>query len=168
MELPGTVSAGPSSDLHQAAAPLPQLQTVYYAAGALLQPVRFVVQAQLQEVVLLADQATRATEPGLYVVQASQNPPPPPPPPSGFLIHGGQQLQRRAAPVVVAAAAAPTSVSLQGWRMAVPNPGGKAAFVGPPAAHKGGAGVAERDPGPAATREERWGPPGPPRRTSPE
>lgn len=148
----------------QAAALLPppqavllQQQPVCYPAGAVLQPVQYVVQPQLQNVVLLADEAPGASYPGLFVVQGSKNPPPPPPlqgSASGILIQGSERsktLRSPASPsspavvLPVSPGVAPTSVSLKGWKIVVPNPDGKPGFVSPQGSRQGR--IADRDPG---------------------
>lgn len=157
------VTTGHWSNLSQAAALLPQPQTVllqqqqplYYAASTILQPVQYVVQPQLQKMVLLADGGPRASYPGLFVVQGSKDPLPPPPlqgSASALVIQGGEPsrtLQSQASPsspalvLPVSPARAPTSVSLQSWKIVVPNPDGKPSFAGT----NSSPGAAERDPG---------------------
>lgn len=148
----------------QAAALLPppqavllQQQPVCYPAHAVLQPVQYVVQPQLQNVVLLADEPPGAGYPGLFVVQGSKNPPPPPAlqgSASGIVIHGSERsktLRSPASPsspavvLPVSSGVAPTSVSLKGWKVVVPNPDGKPGFVSPQGFRQGR--IADRDPG---------------------
>lgn len=73
-----------------------QQQPVYYTTGAVLQPMQYVVQPQIQNTVLLADSTHGDKIPGLYVVSGPQNAPSsglvmstPQGPPSGLVMTQG-------------------------------------------------------------------------------
>ncbi|XP_032381194.1 uncharacterized protein LOC116695185 isoform X2 [Etheostoma spectabile] len=61
-----------------------QQQPVYYTTSPVMQPMHYVVQPQLQNTVLLADGASRANLPGMFVMSGSQSIS------SGLLIRGPQ------------------------------------------------------------------------------
>lgn len=159
MKLPRTkiASTSHSSKVGQAAALLPQSQTVllqqqpvYYATGAVLQPVQYVVQPPLQNMVLLADEATRTNFPGVFIVHDSQNPPASV---KGsaceIVIKGTERVPASpTSPAVVLPVSpglAQSSGSVKGWKIVLPNPDGKPNFVSSLVAAKRPA-VAERDP----------------------
>ena len=154
------ITVAHSSELGQSAALIARPQTLLLQQqpvySTILQPVQYVVQPQLQSVLLLADEAPGADYPGLLVVQGSKNSPLPPPPPppiqgsaSGIIVQGSEYTTGPTVVIPVSPGAAPSFVSLQGCKIMVPNPGGKASFVRPPVANKSSPGVAERDPGPS-------------------
>lgn len=149
---PGADSSTISSSSDQAAALLPppqtvllQQQPVYYASSTILQPVQYVVQPHLQNLVLLADKAPRAEYPGLVLVQGSRNPPLPPSfqaSSSGIIARIPKSRVGGSSPAVVLG---PGLAQASGWRILGPNRDRKTSFVGPPAAKKASPGIA--DPG---------------------
>lgn len=156
-KLPRTQQANVS----QAAALLPQPQAVllqqqpvYYTTSTLLQPVQYVVQPQIQNMVLLADEAPRANFPGLFVVHGSKNPPAHSQGSArGLVIQGTKHSKNPEGPaspsrpaVVLPASPgmAQTSGSVEGWKTAVPNPESKANFVSS-LVSESSLGVAEKD-----------------------
>lgn len=145
----------------QMAALLPQSQTVllqqqpvYYSTSTVLQPVPYVVQPQLQNMVLLADEAPRADFPGVFVVHDSENPPGPVKGSAcGIVIKGSKHsknLESRVSPtshtlvLPVSPGMAQNSGSVKGWKIVVPNPDGKPNIVGSLVANKS-SGVAQKD-----------------------
>lgn len=114
-------------------------------AGTVLQPVQYVVQPQLTNVVLLADPAAGTSYPGLFVVQGSESPPPPAPislPASpggafGIAVHASKRVKNlqghagATGPVVALpvghTGTAAASVSVQGWKVVVPDQEGRPA-----------------------------------------
>lgn len=164
-ELPRTQRAtvNHSANISQAAALLPQSQTVllqhqpvYYTTSTLLQPVQYVVQPQIQNMVLLADEAPRANFPGLFVVHGSKNPPAHLQGSAcGLVIQGtkhSKNLEGPASPtrptvvLPVSPGMAQTSGSAEGWKIVVPNPESKANFASS-LVSESGLGVAEKDSG---------------------
>lgn len=149
----------------QMAALLPQSQTVLlqqqpvcYTTSTVLQPVQYVVQPPLQNMVLLADEAPRANFPGVFVVHESKNPPGPVKGSAcGIVIKGSdnsKKLESRASPksatlvLPVSPGIPQSSGSVKGWKIVVPNPHVKPNFVRSLVANKS-SGVAQKDPVPS-------------------
>lgn len=156
---PGTVNH--SANISQAAALLPQSQTVllqqkpvYYTTSTLLQPVQYVVQPQIPNMVLLADEAPRANFPGLFVVHGSKNPPAHLQGSAcGLVIQRtkhSKNLEGPASPtrptvvLPVSPGMAHTPGSVEGWKIVLPNPESKANFVSS-LVSESSPGVAEKD-----------------------
>lgn len=130
-----------SSSISQAAALLPQPQPLLlqqqplYYTTSMLQPVQYMVQPQLQNMVLLPDEGHRANFPGLFVVHGSKDLPPLQS--SGIVIHRTEHSKNRksqagpSSPTVLLPAGpgpAQSSVSVKGWKIVVPNPDRKPHF----------------------------------------
>lgn len=167
MKLPHTETATIKHSINnsQMAALLPQLQTVllqqqpvYYTTRTVLQPVQYVVQPPLQNMVLLADEAPRANFPGFFVVHDSKNPPGPVKGSAcGIVIKGSEHSKNLESPesptsptlvLPVSPGMAQSSGSVKDWEIVVPNPDGKPNFVGSLVANKS-TGVAQKDPVPS-------------------
>lgn len=151
-----------SSSISRAAALLPQPQPVllqqqplYYTASAVLQPVQYVVQPQLQNMVLLPDEGHGANAPGLFLVHDSKDLPPLQS--SGIVTHRTEHRKKLegqtgpTSPTVLLPARTSTgpaqsSGSVKGWKIVVPNPDRKANSVSTLVTSKIKPGVAERNP----------------------
>lgn len=146
----------------QMAALLPQSQTVllqrqpvYYTNSTVLQPVQYVVQPPLQNMVLLTEEAPRANFPGVFVVHDTKNPPGPVKVSAcGIVLKGSEHsknLESRASPtsptlvLPVSPGMVQSSGPVKGWKIVVPNPDGKPNFVGSLVANKS-SGVGQKDP----------------------
>ncbi|XP_044055451.1 uncharacterized protein LOC122877664 isoform X2 [Siniperca chuatsi] len=150
-----------SSNIHYSAT-LPrqaQKQTVYYTTSPVLQPMNYVVQPQLQNMVLLADGIHEANFPGLYVVSGPQSPSSglvingPQASPSGLVIQGIESPESPASPsfpvsptllLPVSPGRSQGSVPMDGWKIIGPNPDGNYMLVKDKSSPGGAEGV---DPG---------------------
>lgn len=149
-----------SSKISQAAALLPQSQTVliqphpvYYTTSSVVQPVQYVLQPQLQNMVLLTDETSRASHSGLFIVHGSKNAPVQVSA-SGMVVQGIEQNKKlvdRVSPtsptvvLPVSSGMAQRSLSVDSWKIVVPNPNSKRTFVSPVLANRISVDETERD-----------------------